>query len=221
MGNTFYSANALRVDNAIAYQSPKWGGFQAGIGYSMNIAEAEKVPSGLNTSAFFSAVNWTGGPFFVAVTYDVANQADSTPQKQDQKHLQIGGTFDIGAFRLHAAYADQSNVGAISTVLGGSGAFLAVPAGLQFDNTAWMLGATWTMGAFKVFGSYQVADADGQKVGTVNYEPDYSIWGIGATYNLSRRTNLYASYASRDADGTLAGNAFNAKQLALGMRHLF
>jgi len=84
-----------------------------------------------------------------------------------------------------------------------------------------MLGATWTVGAFKLFGSYQMADADNKKVGTVNYEPDYSIWGVGATYNLSRRTNLYASYASRDADGTLAGNSFNAKQLAIGMRHLF
>jgi predicted porin len=74
-------------------------------------------------------------------------------------------------------------------------------------------------------GSYQAADADSQiyTVGTtrVNYEPDYNVYGVGATYNFSRRTNVYASYAARDANGTLAGNQFNAKQLAIGMRHLF
>jgi len=222
LGNTFYSANALRVDNAIAYQTPTWAGFKGGIGYSMNISGAETAPSGTNTTAFFSAVNWESGPFFVSVTYDVASAADATPSKPDQKHFQIGGTFDIGAFRLHAGYADQSNIGSVPAVQSGSGAFIALPTGFtNFDATAYMLGATWTMGAFKVFGSYQTFNAKGQTKGTTNFEPDYTIYGIGSTYNLSRRTNLYASYASRDADGTLGGNSFNAKQLALGMRHLF
>jgi len=39
--------------------------------------------------------------------------------------------------------------------------------------------------------------------------------------NLWRRTNLYTSYASRDADGALIGNSFNATQFAIGVRHLF
>jgi len=70
-------------------------------------------------------------------------------------------------------------------------------------------------------GSYQWSDADGRTIAGVNYEPDYSVIGVGGTYNLSRRTNLYAGYASRDADGTLTGNQFNYKQFAIGMRHLF
>jgi predicted porin len=88
-----------------------------------------------------------------------------------------------------------------------------------------MLGATWNIGAFSVFGSWQSQDADGQTVnvgGTpINFDPDFSIYAIGATYNLSRRTNFYSAYASRDADGTLAGNQFDAKQFMLGIRHLF
>jgi predicted porin len=47
------------------------------------------------------------------------------------------------------------------------------------------------------------------------------VFGIGATYNLSRRTNLYAGYAFSDADGTLKSDTFDRAQFALGMRHLF
>jgi GBP family porin len=217
LGSTFISANALRVDNAIAYQSPKFAGFQGGIGYTTRVDGAEQAPSGLNTTAFISALSWEAGPFWVAVTYDAADR-DNAP---NQKHLQVGATFDLGPVRLHGAYADQSNIGALPNAFGGQGTFIGLPAALDYDNTAWMLGLTWTVGAFKVMGSVQFSDADKRTVAGVNYEPDYNVYGVGATYNLSRRTNLYASYATRDADGTLVGNNFNYKQFALGVRHLF
>ena len=78
-------------------------------------------------------------------------------------------------------------------------------------------------GRAKVVRNVQLIDGQTVTVGTsrVNYEPDYNIWSIGATYNLSRGTNLYASYASGDANGALVGNSFNATQFAVGVRHLF
>jgi len=223
-GNTFYSMNSLRADNTIAYVSPTFAGFKAGAGYSFQVAGNESADSNQNTTAIILGANWTSGPFFAAITYDVASPASSTaqPNPDDQKHLQIGGTWDIAMFRLHAAWAKQDNVQAITTLTGGSGSYLLLPAGASFDSTSWLLGATWTVTpAFKVFGSYQALDADGQTLSSGPYEPDYNIWSLGATYNLSRRTNLYASYASRDADGALIGNSFNAKQFAVGIRHLF
>jgi predicted porin len=158
----------------------------------------------------------------VSVTYD---QVDNPTGGSDQKHLQIGATFDLGPFRLHGGFADQSNIGAIpGGPTGGTGSFIVLPAAIKaFDTQAYMLGATWTIGAFKVFGSYQMQDADSQPiVGTnANFDPDFNIWALGGSYNLSRRTNLYASYAARNADGALIDNTFNAKQLAVGVRHLF
>jgi len=223
-GNTFISMNSLRVDNAVAYVSPTFAGFKAGLGYTTRIDGAETAPSGTNPKATIFGANWASGPFFAALTYDVVNNTGSAP---DQKHLQIGGTFDFGPVRLHGAWADQKNIGAISSLTGGSGSFIVLPTGLQnFDATSWLLGATWTVTpAAKVFGSYQAFNADGKQVVTgtsrTNFEPDYTIWGIGGTYDLSRRTNLYASYAWRDADGTLTGANFNAKQFAVGVRHRF
>lgn len=222
-GNTFYSMNALRADNTIAYVSPTWGGFKGGLGYSFNVNGTEAVNSDGNNSAIISGLNWTGGPFFAAITYDVVDVIGAG--NPDQKHLQIGGTWDIAMFRLHAGWAKQDDVQAASTVTGGSGSLLALPAGASFDSSSWLLGVTWKVSsAINVLASYQALDADGQSVGTgtlVTYEPDYNIWSLGATYALSRRTNLYTSYASRDADGTLIGNSFNGKQFAIGVRHLF
>jgi predicted porin len=220
LGQTFYSANALRLDNTVAYRTPVWGGFQGGLGYSTRVDGAEAAPSGMNTSAFISGVNWSSGPFYVVLTYDAIDFGDTIPNADNQKHLQIGGTFDLGPVRLAAAYADQSNVRAVA-VGGGAGVFGVLPAGIAFDSSSYMLGATWKVGAFEVLGSYQWLDADGQRVGTVNVEPDYGIWSVGAKYNMSRRTNLYASYASRDADGTLTDNTFNYKQFAVGINHRF
>src|SRR5690606_35266522 len=36
MGSAFSAANTVRYDNMVMYQTPSWGGFQAGIGYSFN-----------------------------------------------------------------------------------------------------------------------------------------------------------------------------------------
>jgi len=220
LGNTFYSANALRIDNTIAYQSPKFAGFQAGLGYSTRFAGSEVAPSDRNADAIISAINWEAGPFWVSVTYDAI---DNPTGGEDQKHLQVGATFDLGPVRLHAGYADQSNIGAVpGGPTGGTGSFLAVPAGFQpFDTNAYMLGVTWKVGAFTLMGSFQMQDADQQTGPTRSFDPDFDIWGFGAAYNLSRRTNLYASYAQRNADGTFQGESFDAKQLAFGVRHLF
>ena len=82
-------------------------------------------------------------------------------------------------------------------------------------------GVTWKFGAFALMGSWQWSNAKSKVMNGVNFEPDYNVFGIGATYSLSRRTNLYTSWASRDSDGTLVGNAADSSQFAVGIRHLF
>lgn len=227
--NTFISVTGLRADNAIAYQSPKFAGFQGGVGYSTNINGAEVAPNGNNVQAFFAGLNWEAGPFYAVVTYDSIDPGNLFPQKDTQKHLQVGGTFAIAGFTINAAFAQQDNIASIAAQPGiTNGNFFdlrstAIP---QYDSSAYMIGGTWTLGAWKFMASYQWSDADGQNVnvpgrGIVNFDPDYDVYGVGATYNLSRRTNLYIGYGHRSADGTLAGSGFDASQFALGFRHLF
>jgi predicted porin len=224
LGQTFYSANALRIDNTIAYRTPVWGGFRGGVGYSTRVDGAETAPSDTNTSAFISGLQFSSGPFWASLTYDVIDFANNAvpgvTNPSNQKHLQLGATFDLGPVRLHGGYANQSNVRAVA-VSGGSGVFGQLPAGFSFDSDSYMLGVTWKIGSFEALGSYQWLDADSKLFNGVNTEPDYNIWALGGKYHMSRRTNLYASYASRDADGTLLDNSFNFKQFAVGINHRF
>jgi hypothetical protein len=77
------------------------------------------------------------------------------------------------------------------------------------------------------------SDADNINTATHSLEPDFYVWGIGYSYPFSRRTNMYIGYGERTWDGNVSastlpanllgtiGNAFDRKQFALGLRHLF
>jgi predicted porin len=79
--------------------------------------------------------------------------------------------------------------------------------------------------------SYQYADADNIINNLAQFEPDYSVWGIGYSYPFSRRTNMYLGYGQREWDGEIrstagvllpeASQVYDRKQFAIGIRHLF
>jgi len=107
-----------------------------------------------------------------------------------------------------------------------------VPAGIgYYDNSAWMAGVTVPLFGGNLRGSYQYSDAKNIISGLAQYEPDYSVWGIGFDYPFSRRTNLYLGYAQREWDGRVtqssgsalpqASQIFDRAQFALGLRHNF
>jgi len=228
LGSTFIPSNALREDNAVLWSSPNWAGFNFGAMYSFNVNGSEVAPSGNNTSAATLAGKWAGGPFAVALTYDVFFKPDNAPVgvTDDQTMFQIGGTWDFKIVKLHAGYAIQNGIAIASSGVN----TIYVPTGLQqFDNKAYMLGASIPLMGGSLLGSYQYADAK-NAIGTgYSFEPDYSVWGIGYTYPFSRRTNMYVGYGQRSWDGSVTltsgvadpKNAFDRKQFALGIRHLF
>lgn len=226
LGSTFIPSNALRVDNALLWSSPNWGGFNFAAQYSFNISGAEVLPSNNNTNGYTLAGKWAGGPFAIAITYDAVG-APNNIGGDDQTMLQVGGTWDFKFAKLHAAYANQSGIRLVSSA-GDPGGFK--PTALQaFDNTAWMIGASVPLFGGSLLGSYQYADAKNAVGPTYSFEPDYSVWGIGYTYPFSRRTNWYVGYGQQAWDGKVActgcladpTNAYNKKQFALGIRHLF
>lgn len=240
LGNTFLPCATLREDNSIIWASPSWAGLKLAAQYSANIDTGETAPQGTNTSAMNFGANWAWGPLFLAATYDVIAYADSGSAGRpgagnpDQKMLQLGGTFDFKFLKVHAGWADQSNISTVMT-LGGAGSGLPsamVPAGIgYYDNNAWMAGITVPLFGGNLRGSYQYSDAKNIISGLAQYEPDYSVWGIGFDYPFSRRTNLYVGYAQREWDGRVtqasgsalpqASQIFDRAQFALGLRHNF
>ncbi len=240
LGNTFIPCATLREDNSIIWASPSWSGFKFAAQYSWNIDTGETAPQGTNTSAYSLGANWAWGPLFLAATYDVIAYADAGSAGRpgagnpDQKMLQLGGTFDFKFLKLHGAWADQSNISTEITLSGvGNGLPSAmVPTGIgYYDNNAWMLGVTVPLLGGNIRASYQYSDAKNIINGLAQFEPDYSVWGIGFDYPFSRRTNVYIGYAQREWDGRVtqasgsalpqASQIFDRSQFAIGLRHLF
>jgi len=242
LGSTFNTAGAQRLDNSVLYQSPIWGGFRFGVGYSFNASGQEAAGSGNNNKVLFSAVSWGAGPFYVALTYDqlepapVAGTATAAlipGGASDQKQLQLGASFDLKFLKIHGAYAKEENI------------YYTAGIGLQpdagADADAWMLGVSVPLFGGSLLGSYQDRDGDGVNVvlgptatptNQFNRQRDRSVWAIGYAYPLSRRTNLYINFSDSDeellntnlATGVttdIARATVDRKQYTMGIRHLF
>jgi predicted porin len=236
LGSTFLSANALRLDNTLAYVSPTWGGLKFGVAYSFNTSGAETAGTSTNTRAFASGISWGTGPFYVVATYDQIQYRDCTAVvvqpcgSPNQKHLQLGASWDFGFMKLSGGYADQSNIRSLTptVTLGTSGA-VTLPGFLGatgFDNNAYFIGASVPLFGGKLLASYQWSSADSKCNPTsplVCFEPSYSVIGVGYEYAFSRRTNMYIGFGQRDPSGTLdvANQTFGGYQTALGIRHMF
>jgi len=217
LGSTFTSAAAMRVDNSIAYMTPMFGGFKAGAGYSFNAIGTEAPGSSNNNRVIFTGLQWGAGPFYAALTYDIIQPAN--PALDDEKHLQIGGTFDFKIVKLHAGYAMEDNVhfGTIGTAI----TLNTIDPGADADS--WMVGVTVPLFGGSFLASYQDRDGDTITISPgVTRERDLSVWALGYTYPLSRRTNLYVNWSSKDADKSANGVAsLDRNQGTIGMRHLF
>jgi predicted porin len=209
------SGSPLRMDNSVLYQSPTFGGFKFGTGYSFNASGAENASN--NVDIWFSGVSFAIGPFWAGVTYDVF---DIPGAGSDQKNLQMGATFDLKFLKIHGAYAIEDDQRIFNALGITSGA----------DADAWMVGVSIPLFGGSLFGSYQ--DYDGDRVTLavpvvvppalpVVDERDVKIWAIGYTYPLSRRTNLYAAYGDNDAKETLNNTFADRKVYSVGIRHLF
>lgn len=243
MGSTFNPAGAQRLDNSVLYQSPIWGGFRFGAGYSFNANGQEAPGSGNNNKVFYTGASWGAGPFYVVVTYDQLEQASlagtaTTPlisgSDSDQKQLYVGASFDFKFLKIYGAYGKEDNI------------YFTAGIGVQPDAGAdadvWMVGLSVPLFGGQLLGSYQ--DRSGDSVNVIlgptatptnqfSRDRDRTVWGVGYMYPLSRRTNLYISYSDSDEDISSTNLApgsvttdisrptVDRKQYSVGVRHLF
>lgn len=225
-GSTFVAANALRQDNALLYVTPLLGGLKVAAGYSFNRGGAETAPQDNNSSAVNLAASYSAGAFYAVLTYDIlAYPEGGSPSANagypDEKLLQLGATLDLKLVKLHGAWADQASISAVR-----AGVSIAPPNGLvAYDNQAWMVGVSMPIGRGSLMASYQYANASNiayaTAIGTANFEPDYTVWGLAYTYSMSVPINVYLGYGQVSAKGTLDSTQVDRQQAALGLRYRF
>lgn len=239
MGASFGTTNNLRYSNMLMYQTSRWNGLSAGVGYSFNTGlQGAYADSGVTTGATSNygtmnnpraltlGVNYANGPLQVAATYDqvmpannVGNGDNSTP-----KSWILGAAYDFKVVKASLAYG-QTRGGAISGTL---------PSAVSGINSNWSQGGVLYQGGYgansyliglsapvggasRVMASVQLATPTGSADIAAN--GSQSVYSLGYEYDFSKRTTAYA-YASY-ANNYLMLEGAKSTAVGVGVRHAF
>lgn len=196
--------SGTRMNNTVKYALPNWGGFNAELAYGFG----ETTDDTDRGRAYSGSIGYATGPFAIKLGHHSLNNA--TTDVRERATL-IAGTYDLNVAKLHLGLADNDNV-----LTGSSGTIL------NTDSRDLVAGASVPMGRSKFLISYV------RKDDRTALNQDAEQWGVGYTYDLSKRTNFYTSFAQMSNDNGArytVGNALNVgtgeQQFNLGVRHTF
>lgn len=194
--NRVFNGNGTRTDNTLSYSLPNLGGFSGQVNYSLGEVAGDNSASrqvGLGLA-------YANGPINVQFAYHDANSDPAVAASVDTKTAMLGGIYNFGVAKLHAGF--QANE---TENLAGA---------LTSDDKNWMLGVSAPIGVGEVRASFVRRDADLVTAA----RGDLDQYALGYVHNLSKRTNVYTSYA-RQNDKSVANVDNNVFQV--GLQHRF
>lgn len=207
-----------RLDNAVTYVSPEWAGFSFTAQYSNQIGYTE---TSLEESHWNENTRYTG----LGIRYEIGNlNASILLEREWKKHsvneddayfITGGLSYDFGIFTLYGAAQHAKNYGRNSQFGGWWGE--VDDERLMNKNNSYMIGVGKELGNAWLMASVQYLD--GKTVEGENVKR--SVAGVGATYNLSKRTSLYAAVSVSNATGSLEKAGLDRCVTNFGMSHTF
>ncbi len=188
-------ASVVRVDNSVKYTTPLMGGLSADLLYGFG----EVAGNSSESRTLGGSLNFSNGP--IAATLAHTN-VDVPTAGEKTKLTLLGGTFDFGMAKAHAAFQREK--------------------GTAIDARDYMIGVSAPIGAGTILASYI------RKDDRTALEQDADQIAVGYVHNLSKRTNVYTSFAriSNDNDaGYTVGSAIESgattKAFNIGVQHKF
>ncbi|MDR2364296.1 MAG: porin [Zoogloeaceae bacterium] len=178
-----------RVDNAVAYVSPSFGGFNVTAAYATNAIGQETLENDADFKTVTVLPRYTNGPLDVGFAYQRIKNDSTVAGLLEPKltALTFGGTYDFKVVKLGAFY-DQTKLDLDNDV--------------DAKHKVWHIGITAPFGKHAVLASYTQSKYSGDILDGEKAKQ----WAIGYTYALSKRTNFYAVYSDiNNDDDRLAG----------------
>ncbi|WP_426193564.1 porin [Massilia sp. DWR3-1-1] len=183
-GQGFYGSNlsafgstgrlTRRLSNSVNYKSPAYSGFSVLAAYSAGEQVSPTVPVTADSLNLRGiAGQYANGGLYLGLGYHEYSRLAIG----NDKEMAFGAAYKFGDFEVKGGY------------------LVADPTGANNKFQQYNLGGSYTMAANKFFVTYQQnkVEAGGAKGNAV---------AVAYTYNLSKRTNLYASYAKMDNNNT-------------------
>ncbi|NGM87341.1 porin [Parapusillimonas sp. SGNA-6] len=212
-GVSFTSANTVRYDNMVMYQTPNFSGFQFGVGYSFNIDGAQSFKDDRdddeNTRAITTGLRYANGPLAVALTYDTFKvKGVDAETGTTRSGTVVGGVADGSAvFPYTAAVNGGQDTTVKSWLLGAAYDFEVVKASLAFGQTRNGYFQGNSFGGETAFNTPAFRAAEGLK---------FNSYLVGLSAPLGNGT-LMASWQMADPrsnpDAALAGDEWDKQQV--------
>jgi len=228
LGLGFSAANTMRWDNMVMYRSPSMSGFEFAAGYSFNADDTNANETGFRTAdnsrGITVGARYVQGPLNFTLTYDQLNGSNRAAIDHDATPRQYaaGISYDLEVVKLAAAYGRTTDGWFVGQDLPGGTPF-SDEFGTNryvdgFKANAYMLGATLPVGgASSVFTSWQHVSPSNDRL--TGGDANMNVWSVGYTYDLSKRTNLYA-YGSYGKDYAFI-DGLKSTAAGVGIRHVF
>jgi predicted porin len=209
---------STRSDNSIMYTSPNMTGLTVRAMYGARNESGVTLTD--DSSMWAASLVYSNGPLYATVAYeandDVLNATGDATSNAENNAWRAGVGYTFGNTKLGLAYEDNKRKNAAGVT--------------NNDGSAWYVSVAHKMGNITLAASY--TDRDEYTSGANNGAKQ---WAAGATYSLSKRTEVYGLYTqvSNDANGTnnigaatgvatvstISGG--DAKGFSIGVNHSF
>lgn len=196
--------NAVRANNSIAYYSPSFSGFTAGLMYSLGAENTGTTNRSAGKMTSFK-LQYANGPLVGAFG---AQSTKGTVDTAKWATTFLAGSYDLGIAKLSAGLKSDK---------------LTVSGATNNAIKSTILGVTAPMGATTLKASYVARKIGSEKVGNQ--------LAFGAIYDLSKRTSVYGTYSMLKNEvgyGNTVGSAavsdftgLKSKGFEVGMKHSF
>lgn len=231
--------NGFRVNNAVKYVSPRFGGVQGELFYAFGGVAGQFGAQ----STIGAGLNYSGGPLYVGAGYFLARN----PQPASTSAGTVNNDSNFGSGGIWNFVGTPRNMQSISA--GATYQFGPAQFGANFSdvrfNDALVVGDTTRFDSYELWGNYSLTPATTLGAGytyttgkvdalaTANVKPKYGQLNAIADYRLSKRTDVYlmgvwshSMKAGVPADiyaGVTGGASSTSNQVLgrVGIRHKF
>lgn len=189
-----------RVDNAVQYLSPSFGGFQ--------VRGLVAAGEGVTARQQGVMLGYGAGPLKAGLAYEAYADGPGADGSYN-KVVTLGASYDLGVATVIGAYQNTRDFGtATSDEAEADGAQVQ-------DHDAFNVGVMVPLGSFQLRAQYTTSTIERDGAGDL----DQDKYGVSLRYSLSKRTQLYAvaSKLGGDDDETFARET----QVAFGVGHNF
>ncbi|MFM9435150.1 putative porin [Janthinobacterium sp. CG_23.3] len=216
--NNLMAPTGVRARNSVLYRSKPLNGFSGDIMY----AAGEVAGDNAAGRALGGSFGYSEGPLNVRLAYhNRNNDTEVLKNTGNAKNILLGANYDFGPAKAYFGYASDKGLNS-SPLNNAAASFGGAAPKASTDSNALLLAMTAPFGASTLVLSY-VAKND-----KTAFNQDARQMALAYMYALSKRTDLYSSFArisNRNGAAYTAGNSEEAgtgnRQFTAGLRHRF